>query len=78
MNSRPYIGAFNIKGGDHHQKVSSLAGVTRNRLNILSIHQSKGLEFPLVIVDISSDFKINHAAHAFKRFPNDGGRSQRL
>ena len=45
----------------------------RDRLNILSIHQAKGLEFPLVIVDIGSEFRNNHHAHAFKRYPNDGG-----
>jgi len=44
-----------------------------NRLSVLSIHQSKGLEFPLTIVDVGSDFRINHAAHAFKRFPRNGG-----
>ena len=47
----------------------------RNRLNVLSIHQSKGLEFPLVIVDVGSDFPPTskfpkgHYGHAFKRFP---------
>jgi DNA helicase-2/ATP-dependent DNA helicase PcrA len=47
----------------------------RDRLSILSIHQSKGLEFPLVIVDVGSDFKSSpkfrngHPANAFKRFP---------
>jgi DNA helicase-2/ATP-dependent DNA helicase PcrA len=41
-----------------------------DRLNIMSIHQAKGLEFPLVIVDVGSDFKINHPSQAFKRFPN--------
>ncbi|MBD2463941.1 DEAD/DEAH box helicase [Oscillatoria sp. FACHB-1407] len=45
----------------------------RDRLSILSIHQSKGLEFPLTIVDVGSDFKSNHAAHRFKRFPEKGG-----
>jgi len=45
----------------------------RARLSILSIHQSKGLEFPLTIVDVGSDFKSNHAAHRFKRFPEKGG-----
>ncbi len=50
----------------------------RDRLNILSIHQAKGLEFPLTIVDIGSDFKTNHYAHAFKRFPRGGSRSHRL
>jgi DNA helicase-2/ATP-dependent DNA helicase PcrA len=46
-----------------------------DRLNIMSIHQAKGLEFPLVIVDVGSDFRTNHYAHAFKRFPNNGGKS---
>ena len=46
-----------------------------NRINIMSIHQSKGLEFPLVIVDIGSDFKMKHPKNAFKRFPEEGGKS---
>ncbi|MCP4542413.1 MAG: ATP-dependent helicase [Chloroflexi bacterium] len=50
----------------------------RDRLSILSIHQSKGLEFPLMIVDVGSDFKTNHPAHRFKRFPVNGGRSHTL
>lgn len=50
----------------------------RDRLSILSIHQSKGLEFPLVLVDIGSDFKTNHRAHAFKRFPSAGSMSHTL
>lgn len=50
----------------------------RDRLNILSIHQSKGLEFPLTIVDVGSDFSTKHHAQAFKRFPKDGSRSHRL
>lgn len=43
--------------------------VPRNRLGIMTIHQSKGLEYPLVIVDVGSEFKSNHAKQAFKRFP---------
>jgi DNA helicase-2/ATP-dependent DNA helicase PcrA len=45
----------------------------RDRLSVLSIHQSKGLEFPMVIVDVGSDFRSNHHAHAFKRFPIRAG-----
>lgn len=41
----------------------------RDRLNVLSIHQSKGLEFPMVIVDVGSDFARRHPRNAFKRFP---------
>ena len=48
-----------------------LFAVPRNRLNIMTIHQSKGLEYPLVIVDVGSEFKTNHAKQAFKRFPRD-------
>lgn len=50
----------------------------RDRLSILSIHQAKGLEFPLVFVDIGSDFRGNYPAHAFKRFPNGGSMSHTL
>ncbi len=39
-------------------------------LSILSIHQSKGLEFPLVIVDIGSDLANPHPSNAFRRFPD--------
>ncbi len=50
-----------------------LETLPNDRINVMSIHQAKGLEFPLVIVDVGSDFKANHHAHAFKRFPRDGG-----
>ncbi len=50
----------------------------RNQLSVLSIHQSKGLEFPLTIVDVGSDFKGNYAAQRFKRFPSDGGPPHRM
>lgn len=50
----------------------------RDRLNVLSIHQSKGLEFPLVIVDVGSDFKTRHHAHAFKRHPARSGPAHNL
>lgn len=45
--------------------------VPRNRLGIMTIHQSKGLEYPLVIIDVGSEFKSNHAKQAFRRFPRD-------
>lgn len=41
----------------------------RDRLPVLSIHQAKGLEFPLAIVDIGSSFKSNHHSNRFKRYP---------
>jgi DNA helicase-2/ATP-dependent DNA helicase PcrA len=43
--------------------------VPRDRLPFMTIHQAKGLEFPLVIVDVSSDYQRNHAANSFRRFP---------
>lgn len=48
-----------------------MPSVPRDRLNIMTIHQAKGLEFPLVIVDVSSDFKTNHHKQRFRRFPEE-------
>jgi len=48
-----------------------LFAIPRSRLSVMTIHQSKGLEFPLVIVDVGSDFKTNHAKQRFRRFPNE-------
>ena len=46
-----------------------MPSVPRTVLNLMTIHQAKGLEFPLVIVDVSSDFTTNHTKNRFKRFP---------
>ncbi|NIA09716.1 MAG: UvrD-helicase domain-containing protein [Nitrospiraceae bacterium] len=46
-----------------------LETLPNDRINVMSIHQAKGLEFPLVIVDVGSDFRKNHWKQAFKRFP---------
>lgn len=46
-----------------------LFAVPRHRLSVMTIHQSKGLEFPLVIVDVGSEFKMDHRMQRFKRFP---------
>ena len=40
-----------------------------DRINMMSIHQSKGLEFPLVIVDVGSRFKKNNVNTQKLRFP---------
>jgi DNA helicase-2/ATP-dependent DNA helicase PcrA len=50
----------------------------RDRLSILSVHQAKGLEFPLTIVDVGSDFRSYHRANAFRRFPVSGGPSHAM
>ncbi|CAM2067900.1 energy-dependent translational throttle protein EttA [Sulfidibacter corallicola] len=34
MNSRAYVGSFNIRGGDQQKKVGSLSGGERNRVNL--------------------------------------------
>lgn len=49
----------------------------RDHLSILSIHQSKGLEFPLTIVDVGSDFK-DLRSPAFKRMPISGSPAHRM
>jgi len=46
-----------------------LETLPKDRINIMSIHQSKGLEFPLVIVDVASKFKKNMSNTRFQRFP---------
>ena len=52
-----------------------LEEVPKNRMNIMSIHQAKGLEFPIVMVDVGSDFKMNFSYHSFRRFPGTPGKS---
>ena len=44
--------------------------VPRNRLQFMTIHQAKGLEFPLVIVNVGGRFKSNHWTQRFLRFPD--------
>ncbi len=50
-----------------------LASVPRDRLQIMTIHQAKGLEFPLVVVDVGSHFTMNHPSQRFRRFPDRPG-----
>lgn len=47
-----------------------IPSVPRDRLQFMTIHQAKGLEFPLVIVDVGSRFKSNHHTQRFLRFPD--------
>jgi DNA helicase-2/ATP-dependent DNA helicase PcrA len=46
--------------------------VPRNYFPIMTVHQAKGLEFPLVILDVGGDFSKNHHTQARFRFPNQG------
>lgn len=48
-----------------------IPSVPRDRLQFMTIHQAKGLEFPLVIVDVGSRFKGNYPKQRFLRFPDD-------
>ncbi len=48
-----------------------MPSVPRDRFNFMTIHQAKGLEFPLVIVDVASDYTRNHPAQRFRRFPDN-------
>ena len=50
---------------------SLLETLPDNRVNVLSIHQSKGLEFPFVIVDVGSRFKTNRNNTQYLRFPKN-------
>lgn len=55
-----------------------LETLPEDRINIMSIHQSKGLEFPLVIVDVGSQFKKNLHGTKFQRFPKEKNERETL
>ncbi len=46
--------------------------VPRNYFPLMTIHQAKGLQFPLVIVDVGSDFAKNHHTQRRLRHPVQG------
>lgn len=50
-----------------------LETLPNDRINIMSVHQAKGLQFPLTIVDVGSDFKKRLPVQAFRRFPEKPG-----
>ncbi len=52
--------------------------VPRSRFPIMTIHQAKGLEFPLVIVDVASDYMTNHPRNRFRRFPETPSSVQNI
>lgn len=43
----------------------------RTAVNFLTVHQAKGLEYPVVIVDVAAHFLTNHQAHRRLRFPEE-------
>jgi DNA helicase-2/ATP-dependent DNA helicase PcrA len=46
--------------------------VPRSYFPIMTVYQAKGLEFPLVIVDVGSDYRTDHHAQRRFRFPVEG------
>jgi len=59
-----------IAEGDVDVDEEIMPYVPRSVFPIMTIHQAKGLEFPLVIVDVGSDFARNHYAQRYARFPD--------
>ena len=52
--------------------------VPRSNFPFMTIHQAKGLEYPLVIVDVASDYRTNHHMQRFRRFPEKPSSVQNL
>jgi DNA helicase-2/ATP-dependent DNA helicase PcrA len=48
-----------------------------DHVNLLSIHQAKGLEFPMVCVDVGCDF-INNRRGPARRFPRRAGSAEAM
>ena len=57
---------------------SLLGTLPRDKVSILTIHQAKGLEFPMTVVDVGSRFDNAASWSAFMRFPNAPGRPHLL
>ena len=46
--------------------------VPRDRFPLMTVHQAKGLEFPLVVLDVGSDYQRAHPTQAASRYPREG------
>jgi len=46
--------------------------VPHSHFPIMTIHQAKGLEFPLVIIDVGSEYRTNHPTQRKFRYPDKG------
>lgn len=55
-----------------------MPSVPRDRLNVMTIHQAKGLEYPLVIVDVGADFSTNSPKNRFRRFPESASATAQI
>lgn len=67
-----------IATGDVEIDEALLETLPNDRINLMSIHQSKGLEFPLVVVDVGSKFKKNEAKTQNLRFPKMPSKKKSL
>ncbi len=67
-----------IAEGDVDIDEDIMPHVPRSHFPFMTIHQAKGLEYPLVIVDVASDYKINHPKQRFRRFPEEPSPVQNL
>jgi DNA helicase II / ATP-dependent DNA helicase PcrA len=61
----------NIANGDVEVDEEIMPYVPRRYFPIMTVHQAKGLEFPLVVVDVGSDFKANYKAQRAFRCPEE-------
>jgi DNA helicase-2/ATP-dependent DNA helicase PcrA len=67
-----------IAEGDVEVDEEIMPHVPRDRLSLMTIHQAKGLEFPLVIVDVASDYRRHHPLQVFRRFPDVPSAVQKM
>jgi DNA helicase-2/ATP-dependent DNA helicase PcrA len=63
-----------IASGDVDVDEEIMPYVPRSHFPIMTIHQAKGLEFPLVILDVGSDYRTNHPTQRRSRYPNQGSK----
>jgi DNA helicase II / ATP-dependent DNA helicase PcrA len=67
---------FAVLSGVAEVDESIMPSLPRDQVAVLSIHQSKGLEFPITIVDVGSAFNKRLPIQEFKRFPRSCGAPQ--
>jgi DNA helicase-2/ATP-dependent DNA helicase PcrA len=61
-----------IAEGDVAVNEDIMPYVPKSYFPLMTVHQAKGLEFPLTIVDVGSDFRTNHHTQKRFRFPDQG------